>query len=312
MQGTVTTGENNAAAFVPVIADIVIEQLGFSPFAGTFNLDGVSDSDVLPEQHIDDPSLGMDNCQGVMLRPCAIVGVRGAVIRPIVEGYPETKTELIAPVRLRSLFDVADGSVLTITQADDLTAPDGPQVNAAALDEFSAVVFDLDQTLLTLDVEWMDVKSDLESLLGDHLSGPIEEGMDTDLQTIARKNDLWDSYMSLLADYEIEGARNADPLPLLEILPSLDCPVGVCTKNAATAAERALEQFGVGHAVDVIVARETMDEQKPHPKPLQHCVEALDCRPGETVFVGDDPTDREAASRAGTSYLHPNRFDIAR
>lgn len=310
MKGTVTTGEGKAAKFVPLIADLVADELGFTPFAGTLNLVGISDRSALPKQTIDDTSLGLDNCRGVEFCPCSAAGVRGALIRPIVEGYPESKTELIAPVRLRTIFDLTDGDTLTLSNSAELGAPEAPTGRAAALDEFEAVVFDLDRTLVDLQVDWGAVKSELDSLLGDYLSEPIHEESDVDLQAIARTHGVGEAYQDLLATYETEGASRAERRELLEVLPKLDCPVGICTKNAEAAAELALEQFGVLENVDALVARETVAAQKPDPEPLQHCLKTLDVVPGDAVFIGDDPSDRRAASGAGTSYLHPNRLDV--
>lgn len=309
MQGTVTTGEEKAAGFIPVVADIIDDELGFEPFPGTFNLDGVGPLDGLPERRIEDPSLGMDNCVGMRLYPCSVGGVRGGVVRPIVEGYPETKTEIVAPVPLREVFDVQNGDRLTIADSADLAAPDGPPVETSGLDEFEAVVFDLDQTLVDLRVDWPAVKQELDALLGAYLTESIHEEMETDLAAVARDHGHWDEFVSLLARYEVEGANRAARLPLLDVLPDLTCPVGICTKNAQDAAETALDRFDVRDAVDVVCARETTREQKPHPEPLERCLSSLDARPGNAVFVGDERTDCETASRAGTSYFHPDRID---
>lgn len=306
MRGTVTSGEGAAAEFVPPIADLVAEELGFRPYPGTFNLAGVGELGALPRRTVADESLGLDNCRGVRLRPCAVDGVRAAVVRPLVPDYPDHKCELLAPAALRSVFAVSDGDAVALSPPDERWAPDGVPVRAVELDAFDAAVFDLDGTLVDLRVDWAAVKADLADLLGEHVPGDVGAD-DVDLPAVARENGRYGEYAALLAEYELAGADAARRRPLLDVLDGLDCPVGVCTKNAEAAAERALSRFGVAGAVDALVARETTREQKPHPEPLERCLDDLGVAPGNAVFVGDDPTDCETAVGAGTSFLHPDR-----
>ncbi|MEF8786912.1 MAG: HAD-IA family hydrolase [Haloarculaceae archaeon] len=310
MDGRVASGKNHSEQFMPLVADIVVEELGFHPYPGTLNLHGVDGIDRLPERVVEDSSLGFDNCRGVTLRPCSVAGVRAGIINPLVDNYPPDKTEIIAPVALRQLFTIADGDSLTVSTTDELASPDGPEVVAEALDEFAAVVFDLDHTLVELAVEWEDVKDELTELLGEFLDKPLHQDMDVSLSEVARTNNRYEEFAATVAEYELDGAEKATKLPLLDVVDQLDCSVGICTRNAERAAERALVRFGVADSVDAVVARETVPEQKPDPKPLEHCLELLDVSPGDAAFVGDDPTDLEAAVAAGTSFFYPERFDV--
>lgn len=312
MRGTVTSGENRGASFVPLVEHVVVDELGFAPYPGTFNLADTTGLDALPVRTVEDPTFGTDDCLGMTLHPCSVEGVRAAVVRPIVDAYPADKVELVSPVRLRSVFEIRDGDTVVVAQSDDLADTSDVRVAASALDEFDAVLFDLDRTLVELAIDWDDVRTELESLLGASLAEPITEEMDADLRAVARQHGQWEAYRLLLREFEVDGAERATPLPLLEHLSDLECPVGVCTRNAVDAAERALERFDVRAAVDVLAGRETTTEGKPHPEPLRHCLRHLDVRPGDAVFVGDDATDRRAANAAGTSYFHPRRFDVGR
>lgn len=310
MDGRVSSGKNHSEEFMSMVADVIVDELGFHPYPGTLNLHGVDRLEALPERIIEDSSLGFDNCRGVALRPCSVAGVRAGIIRPLVDDYPSDKTEIIAPVGLRRLFDIQDGDRLSLSAQDDLGAADQPQVVAEALDEFDAIVFDLDHTLVELAVEWADVRDDLTDLLGEYLPEPLQEGMDVSLAEVAEENGLYDEYATTVAEYELQGAQEATALPLLETLERLDGQVGICTRNAEEAAARVLERFGVSNAVDAVVARETIRAQKPDPEPLEHCLKLLRASPGDSVFVGDDPTDLMAATEAGTSFFYPERFDV--
>ncbi|WP_416841481.1 HAD-IA family hydrolase [Haloferax sp. DFSO52] len=308
MQGRVSTGAGKAAGFVSSISDLVVEELGFDPFPGTFNLTGSRVADEFPSKTFRDIEEAGDVCEGVQFFECDVAGVHSAVIVPIIEGYPDDQIEILAPVSLRTVLDISDGDTIELTRRDDRCLSGGPTVTVDGLDSFDAVVFDLDQTLVDLEVDWDAVRADLDDLLGSYVSGDLFAS-ESDLGTVARDNDVYESYLTILESAEVDGARHASPLTTLATLSELSSPLGVCTKNSVVAAEIALERFGVTDAVDVIVGRETLFEQKPHPKPLELCVSELGVRPGDAVFIGDDQRDCTAATRAGMSYFHPERLE---
>ena len=50
---------------------------------------------------------------------------------------------------------------------------------------------------------------------------------------------------------------------------------------------------------DCIVSGDTLEYRKPHPAPLLHACELLQCKPEETLYVGDARRDIEAGANAG-------------
>lgn len=312
MNAIVETGAGEAADFVSAVEEELTAALGFRPFPGTLNVDRLPAVEDLPERRLTDGNLSNEHCDGVVVRPCNVSGIRSAMLRPLIEGYPETKVELLAPVQLRSLFDLEDGDAVPISHPDDVWHPDGSTADPRALDAFDAVVFDLDGTLVELDVEWSAVHGKVTDLLGDVMDGPLSEYTRPELIELAREVGRYEELDRLLTEYEDEGAETAPRLPLLDVVETLDCPVGVCTANALSAAERALDRYGVLDAVDVIVARGTVEEEKPHPRPLYECLASVGVAPGNAVFVGDERSDAATSVAAGSSYLHPDQFSVPR
>lgn len=300
MQPTLVTGEGVGGQFVAAAEEELAGALGFRPFPGTLNLEGAS-IEEFPAHTIDE--VGDDYCDGVRLRDCCIAGVRAAVVKPFVPDYPPEKTEILAPVRLRSLFDFAEGDAIPLGPPDSLWPPAEQRTVPDALDQFDAVVFDLDGTLVDLATDWAAVRTEIESAVGDRLEGSIGEYDAPDLYRAAHKHGVYDDLVTILATHEREGAERATSRALLDALEDLSCPVGICTANDPDAADRALKQFGVRNAVDAIVGRDTVPEHKPAPEPLLTCLDNLDARPGDAVFVGDMRSDAETARRAGASFL---------
>ncbi|WP_380676183.1 HAD-IA family hydrolase [Salinigranum sp. GCM10025319] len=310
MDGRVTSGSGRAAGFVASISDLVVTELGFAPYPGTLNLTDCQLPSTFPSRTLRDIEEVGDVCEGVQFVECDLGGVRSAVVRPLIEGYPEGTVELLAPVELRAVLGLVDGDTVRLTRPDDRWPSTGPRVDVEGLDAYDAVVFDLDGTLVDLDIDWTAVKTDLRGLLGPFVQGDLFE-QEYDLGTVARENDVYDAYLDLLATVEAAGARRARGKASLALLSVLSVPVGVCTRNAVEAARIALDRFGVADAVDVVVGRETLFSQKPHPAPLERCVSTLDARPGNAVFVGDDRTDCTTATAAGTSFFTPDRLAAA-
>lgn len=307
MNGRLVSGEGAGAGFVAAAREALTEMVGFRPFPGTVNLEGVESVDSLPHRTIND-DLGDPHCEGVHLRPCTIGGIRSSVIRPLVPGYPRGKLELLAPIRVRDLFGLDDGSTVPLSPPDEPWSPAGPRASPGLLDSFDAVVFDLDGTLVDLAVDWPAVHEAIEGRFGGHLDKPVTDHAGNELFEVAAANGIYDDLVGLIEARELDGAETATGLPGLDVLADLAAPVGICTANAASAAERALERFGVRGAVDAIVARETVRPGKPDPAPLLECLRRLDAQPGNAVFVGDQPGDAEAAAGAGASFLHVDQL----
>nr|WP_299267801.1 HAD family hydrolase [Halorientalis sp.] len=174
------------------------------------------------------------------------------------------------------------------------------------IQEYDALVYDLDGTLVHLDVDWEAVRHEAASVLRPH--GVDVE--DADLWTLLERSE-GAGYRRLvdetIAEFEREGARASRRLPLAGTVPA-DQPVGVCSLNAESACRIALETYGIDGDVDVVVGRDSVDTEKPHPEPLLTTVEGLGVKPESTLFVGDSETDEETARRAGTDYVYVREF----
>jgi len=166
--------------------------------------------------------------------------------------------------------------------------------------EYDAVVYDLDGTLVRLDVDWDAVAEDAGGVLS--ARGVDPEGMNLwDILERAQAGGFRRSVEEIIAEYEREGARTAGRLPLADELP-LDVPVGVCSLNCEAACRIALEIHGLDRHVDSVVGRDTVETHKPDPEPLLTVLRALEAEPGRALFIGDSERDAQAARRAGLDF----------
>jgi phosphoglycolate phosphatase len=166
--------------------------------------------------------------------------------------------------------------------------------------EYDAIVYDLDGTLVELDVDWSAVAEDVAAALrardvavdGADLWTMLERSTDTGHRAVVE---------DVIAEYEREGARTSRRLELADELPRT-VPVGVCSLNAESACRIALEVHGLDGHVDALVGRDTVRTEKPHPEPLLATVSELSVDPRKTLFVGDSERDEVTATRAGTAF----------
>ena len=167
---------------------------------------------------------------------------------------------------------------------------------------YEAVVYDLDGTLVELDVDWALVTREVADRLDGR--GVATEG--ATLWNLLKRADaagVGEVAEELVATHERVGAETADRLPLADELP-LSVPVGVCSLNAESAVRKALERHDLADAVEAVVGRDSVAPQKPQPEPLLAVIRQLGADPEATLFVGDSASDETTAERAGTAFQY--------
>ncbi len=197
---------------------------------------------------------------------------------------------------------------------DGAVAPDGRRIRA--------VVFDLDDTLVTSTVDYSKFKrliiariaeeggdpgaySDSENivtLLGRYRRWLAAEGLtDEDLpRRLAAMDRIMDTVeMERVRDTSaIDGARE-----VLEELRTLGVRVGILTRGCREYAETVLAITGLADLVDALEARNSELRPKPHPESYLRIVSELGVRPEESLFVGDHTIDADCARNAGVPFI---------
>lgn len=74
---------------------------------------------------------------------------------------------------------------------------------------------------------------------------------------------------------------------------------GVVTNKAANLTEPLLKQLDLFDRLHVLVSGDTLPEKKPSPRPLLYACGMSGMLPEDTIYVGDDPRDIQAANAAG-------------
>jgi phosphoglycolate phosphatase len=177
------------------------------------------------------------------------------------------------------------------------------------LDDYDAVVYDLDGTLVGLDVAWDAVRADAAAAYRDAGVDPGNRDL-WGLLGDADDNGLTTEVEAVISRHERDGARSSTRLRLVDALHAETRPVGVCTLNCEAAAHVALDVHDVARHVDAVVGRDTVATHKPHPEPLLATIDPLDVDPADVVFVGDSDRDAETATAAGTGFAWADAVDL--
>ncbi|HRP97854.1 MAG TPA: CTP-dependent riboflavin kinase [Rhodocyclaceae bacterium] len=133
LHGVVTSGLGEGTRFMAL--DWVLAQcrqrLGFTPYAGTFNLRMSGPRWAHVRQRMQTAAgVGIAPATGFCAAKCFALRLGGRVdafgIVPAVADYPHDKLEIIAPVALRDALGVTDGDRIDLRVELDPTAATGP------------------------------------------------------------------------------------------------------------------------------------------------------------------------------------------
>lgn len=86
---------------------------------------------------------------------------------------------------------------------------------------------------------------------------------------------------------------------LLDLFDQHNTIWGVVTNKVSNLTEPLLKQLDLFDRTHVLVCGDTLAEKKPSPRPLLYACGMSGMLPEETIYVGDDPRDIEAANAAG-------------
>lgn len=177
-----------------------------------------------------------------------------------------------------------------------------------------AVVFDLDGTIASFNIDYRSVRADVRSFL-------IRAGLPASVLSINEsifemlkktkiftKNngksekeftDLRNKALEIAEKYELEAAKTTSLLPgVLETLKALkekNLKIGLCTVNGEKSTNYILKRFGIAEFFDTVIPRDNVKYVKPHTEHLEATLNALKVSPEEAVVVGDSVIDMKCA-----------------
>jgi phosphoglycolate phosphatase len=184
----------------------------------------------------------------------------------------------------------------------------------AELNAIQAVIFDLDGTLvdsaedlraalnqLLMELDLRSIEAaEIRSMIGDGVLKLVERGL------IAANADSTQGKAVLsrfLEIYQADPANLTRPYPgVVETLSALRrarIRMAVVTNKPFTAAKEILRALSLAEYFSVVVGGDSLPYRKPRPEPMFEAIRQLGVDAGQTLVVGDNIHDVEAAHAAG-------------
>ena len=111
----------------------------------------------------------------------------------------------------------------------------------------------------------------------------------------------------LLATYRRNLCQHSRLFPgmeqVLDRLDEIDATWGIVTNKPGWLTEPLMQALQLRQRAACIVSGDTLAQRKPHPAPLLHACQLLQCAPARTLYVGDARRDIQAGNSAGMTTL---------
>lgn len=178
-----------------------------------------------------------------------------------------------------------------------------------------AVVFDLDGTIASFNIDYRAVRADVRSLL-------ISQGLPASILSInesifemLKKTEIFlknngkkekvfeemrEKALTIAEQYELEAAKTTSLLPgvseTLKALKKMNLKIGLCTINSEKSTNYILKRFKIANFFDAVTPRNKVKYVKPNAEHLEATLKALGVNAEEAMVVGDGGIDMKCAA----------------
>lgn len=180
--------------------------------------------------------------------------------------------------------------------------------------KIKAVVFDLDGTIVSFNIDYMAVRAEVRSFLIGYGLPALVLTADESIFEMLKKaeiflgnsgrpkrvfEDIRDSALAIAEKYELEAARSTSLLPgvvnALKAMKSMRLKIGLCTINSDKATSYMLQRFRIKEYFDAVVPRDAVRQVKPNTEHLEIALKALGVGPTDAMLIGDGTRDMQCA-----------------
>lgn len=177
-----------------------------------------------------------------------------------------------------------------------------------------AVIFDLDGTLASFNLDYKTVRAEVKSYLVKRGIPASALSVKESVFEMLRKTEIYvrnsgkpakfleeirSESLSMTEKYELEAARSTSLMPgaleTLKALRQMNLKIGLCTINSEKAVNYILNRFGITAFFDITVPRNKVNRFKPHPEHVEAALKAVSVSAKDTVVVGDSAVDMQSA-----------------
>jgi len=186
---------------------------------------------------------------------------------------------------------------------------------------FSAVIFDLDDTLIKSNIDFIEMRNAMIDFLRQNLPFGIE--LDTSKSTyeiiqyairMLNEHGLSDTVLHvtselnrIMTDIEMKYVSKAKLIEgvaeVLNRLKSKGIKIGILTRSCRKYTDEMLRASELSVLVDEVAARDDSDSPKPDPSQVYSLMKRMSVKSDDVVMVGDHPIDWLCAKNAGIRFV---------
>jgi len=188
-----------------------------------------------------------------------------------------------------------------------------PEISPKTLPETSAVLFDLDGTLIDTAPDFIRCLNQLRELHGlpalppEHIRRSVSNGARAMIRVgfglEPDHPDYLEKHTAFLDLYEtgvaVETTLFEGVDELLKSLEARTIPWGIVTNKPARFAVPLIQALGLADRCAALVCPDHVAQRKPHPEALILACQQMGTEPGTGIYVGDHERDIEAGRNAG-------------
>ena len=179
-----------------------------------------------------------------------------------------------------------------------------------------AVVFDLDGTLASFNLDYQTIKTEVRDYLLKRGVPALMLSVSLSVFGLLRRTEVYFKFtgksakvlkevrmeaLAIAEKYELEAAMCTSLLSgaveTLNALRRMNLKIGLCTINSDKSVDCILQRFKLGEFFDVTVPRNRVKYVKPHREHLEVVLKALGSASKSTVVVGDSGVDMSCAKK---------------
>lgn len=309
LTGRVVTGLGQGASFTQIdwAKEQFITKLGINPYPGTLNLI-LESPDALAQWAKLKTTAGClvtSHTQNWCDARCYPVQLNGyipaAIVFPEVPDYPPAQVEIIAALPLRETFSLADGDRLTA----EITRPLSVE----------AIIFDVDGTLVDSVEAYRVVAERAAAPYGISVTRQVvcqalNNNHPTFWELVVPKD--WPNQAKLIAHLKQEAMRQWPAIlkeyggifsgleKTLEQLHHRGLRMAIVTGSHGGSLQP-LKEARLTHFFETVITAKDVEKRKPDPEGLLKCLNFMAINPQKAIYIGDTPTDIQAAKAAGTA-----------
>ena len=177
-----------------------------------------------------------------------------------------------------------------------------------------AVVFDLDGTIASFNIDYKTVRAEVRSFLIRAELPASVLSINESIFEMLKKTEIFmknngksektmtetrDKALAIAEKYELEAAKTTSLLPgileTLKALKKMSLKIGLCTINSERSTNYILKRFAIAEIFDAVIPRDSVKYVKPNTEHLEAVLKALGVNPEEAMVVGDGVSDMKCA-----------------